>query len=219
VGATVTAIDPDGVICGAVRIAVEGQYGLLPCYGDDPTTAEDDGAEAGDSIVLVVEGRTLGRGTWTAHGERQQVILGDMGGLFELYLSLIVKTVGQQGSNTGSEGGAAGDEAATTPRHTPYPTPTLEPLPTVAASPLPTAVGTLPASPLTTPTPLPVEGPTPATEPTVEETPVVTVTTTPTVGATPVFTVTTTATAEDAPPSTDWQRQSQPTGRERRMGE
>jgi subtilisin-like proprotein convertase family protein len=203
VGTTVTAIDPDGVTCGAMTVAVEGQYGLLPCYGDDPTTPEDEGAQAGDAIVLVIERQIVGRGTWTSHGERQRVILGSVEpGPIELYLPLIVKAAWQQGSAVGPGGGAAGDEATSTPPDTPCPTPTVAPLPTVAVSPVPTVTATLPASPLTTPTPLPVEGPTPGTEPTVGETPAFTVTTTPTVGETPVFTVTTTATA-DTPPSTD----------------
>ena len=75
-GTTVKAIDPDGVVCGATVIHTEGQYGLLACYGNDPTTAEDEGAQAGDVIRLVVDGQTLGTGTWTAHGGRQWVPLG-----------------------------------------------------------------------------------------------------------------------------------------------
>ncbi len=74
-GTTVLALDPDGVICGAAQITMEGRYGLLACYGDDPTTPEDEGAEPGDVIQLVVDGEVLGHGTWTAHGERQRVPL------------------------------------------------------------------------------------------------------------------------------------------------
>jgi len=53
-----------------------GKYGLLACYGDDPTTAEDEGARPGAMIRLVVDGQTLATGVWTAHGDRQWVPLG-----------------------------------------------------------------------------------------------------------------------------------------------
>jgi hypothetical protein len=89
----VQALDPDGVTCGAFRVDVEGHYGLLPCYGDDPTTPEDEGAQAGDRIQLVVEGTVLGQGTWTSHGERQAVALGGVEpGAFSIYLPLVVKS-------------------------------------------------------------------------------------------------------------------------------
>jgi hypothetical protein len=87
-GATVQAIDPDGIVCGAVEITVEGLYGLLPCYGDDPTTPEDEGAQAGDVIQLVVDDKLLGQGLWTAHGERHWRSLGELG-LWQLYMPLI----------------------------------------------------------------------------------------------------------------------------------
>jgi hypothetical protein len=74
-GTTVLALDPDGVICGAAQITMEGRYGLLACYGDDLTTPADEGADPGDDIRLVVDGEVLGHGTWTAHGERQRVPL------------------------------------------------------------------------------------------------------------------------------------------------
>ena len=76
VGTTVLAMDPDGVVCGATVIAHEGQYGLLACYGDDPTTPEDEGAPPGDTIQFVADDQVLGMGTWTAHGDRQWRPLG-----------------------------------------------------------------------------------------------------------------------------------------------
>ncbi|MFQ5854316.1 MAG: hypothetical protein ACE5LU_01540 [Anaerolineae bacterium] len=76
VGTTVRAVDPAGVVCGAAVVAHEGRYGLLACYGDDPTTPEDEGAQAGDAIRLVVDGQEMGTGVWTAHGGRQWVPLG-----------------------------------------------------------------------------------------------------------------------------------------------
>jgi len=90
VGATVLALDPDGVVCGATMVTTEGQYGLLACYGDDPTTLEDEGAWPGDTIQLVVDGQVLGMGMWTARGDRQWRPLGKVD-LWQLYLPLVRK--------------------------------------------------------------------------------------------------------------------------------
>ncbi len=90
VGTTVLALDPDGVVCGATVVTTEGQYGLLACYGDDPTTPEDEGAQPGDTIQLVVDDQVLGMGMWTAHGDRQWRSLGKVD-LWQLYLPLIRK--------------------------------------------------------------------------------------------------------------------------------
>ncbi|MBC8422436.1 MAG: hypothetical protein H8E01_00235 [Chloroflexi bacterium] len=78
-GATVLALDPDGVVGGAAVVTHEGQYGLLACYGDDPTTPEDEGAQPGDTIQLVVDGQVLGMAVWTAHGDLWRVPLGPAG--------------------------------------------------------------------------------------------------------------------------------------------
>ena len=90
VGATVLALDPNGVVCGAVVVHTEGQYGLLACYGDDPTTSEDEGAQPGDTIQLVVDGQVLATGMWTAHGDRQWRPLGKVD-LWQVYLPVIFK--------------------------------------------------------------------------------------------------------------------------------
>jgi hypothetical protein len=76
VGTTVLAVDPNGVVCGATPVTQAGQYGLLACYGDDPMTPEDEGAQPGDTVRLIVDGQVLGTAVWTAHGERQWVALG-----------------------------------------------------------------------------------------------------------------------------------------------
>jgi len=86
-GVTVLAIDPDGVVCGAAQVRKAGQYGLLACYGDDPTTPEDEGAQPGDTIQLVVDGQVLAMGMWTAHGDRQWRPLGKA--LWQLCLPLV----------------------------------------------------------------------------------------------------------------------------------
>ncbi len=84
------ALDPDGVVCGATVITTEGQYGLLACYGDDPTTPEDEGAQPGDTIQLVVDGQVLGGGTWTERGDLLWRPLGKAD-LWQLYLPMIRK--------------------------------------------------------------------------------------------------------------------------------
>jgi len=90
VDTTVLALDPDGVVCGATVITTEGQYGLLACYGDDPTTPEDEGAQPGDTIQLVVDGQVLGGGTWTERGDLLWRPLGKAD-LWQLYLPMIRK--------------------------------------------------------------------------------------------------------------------------------
>jgi hypothetical protein len=91
VGTTVEALDPEGVVCGASEVTTEGQYGLLACYGDDPNTEVDEGAEPGDVIRLVVAGQVLGTGTWTSHGDRQWVPLGPVNE-WRLRLPLILRS-------------------------------------------------------------------------------------------------------------------------------
>ncbi|MGD8463961.1 MAG: hypothetical protein PVI09_08840 [Anaerolineae bacterium] len=80
---TVLAVDPQGVICGATTVWEPGQFGLLACYGDDPQTAADEGAQPGDVIQLFVssdgaqpDGQFIGTGVWTGHGNRWQVTEG-----------------------------------------------------------------------------------------------------------------------------------------------
>ena len=90
VGTRVLALDPDDVVCGATVITHGGRYGLLACYGDDPTTTEDEGAMPGDTIRLMVDGQTLGTGTWTAHADRQWSPLGSAP-QWQVWLPLIRK--------------------------------------------------------------------------------------------------------------------------------
>ena len=89
VGTMVYAIDPDGVTCGATVITTEGQYGLLACYGDDPTTPEDEGARPGDIIQLVVDGQTLNRGMCTVQGDLHWVPLGPASHQWQVFLPLV----------------------------------------------------------------------------------------------------------------------------------
>ena len=75
VDAVIVAFDPQGVQCGEFTVVEEGKYGFLPCYRDDDTTPEDDGADPGVSSAspstvcrLWHWGRTTPSGPATATG-------------------------------------------------------------------------------------------------------------------------------------------------------
>ena len=90
VGAVITAL-ADGAPCGAAPVVEAGRFGLLACYGDDPTTPARDGARPGDAITFLVDGAQVAgqalaldgapvpAGTalvWPGHGRRWQAALG-----------------------------------------------------------------------------------------------------------------------------------------------
>lgn len=56
VGAIVAVFDPQGVQCGCAEVDTEGHYGIMPCYGDDASTVDDEGAEEGDELTFTVNG-------------------------------------------------------------------------------------------------------------------------------------------------------------------
>jgi hypothetical protein len=54
-GSMIYAKDPDGIICGELKVRQTGFFELLPIYKDDPTTPNiDEGAQYGDSISLFI---------------------------------------------------------------------------------------------------------------------------------------------------------------------
>ena len=80
VGAVITARDPQNVVCGEFLVTVEGLYGLMPVYGDDPMTGVDEGAIPGDPITFYINGimaRVAGpdEPVWTEFGDLKQVDL------------------------------------------------------------------------------------------------------------------------------------------------
>lgn len=80
VGAVVRAYDPTGVLAGAFTVTTPGWYGLMPVYGDDPRSPEDEGARSGDAISFSINGLPaipVGPETavWTGSGTRRQVDL------------------------------------------------------------------------------------------------------------------------------------------------
>ncbi len=74
-GTVVQALDPDGVVCGKIVISTPGLYGLLPCYGDDPDTSQDEGARVGDNIRLMINNHLAGTGVWNGPRTRQEISL------------------------------------------------------------------------------------------------------------------------------------------------
>ncbi len=80
-GDVIAAFDPQGVQCGEFTVVEEGKYGLMPCYRDDDTTPEDDGADPGDVISFTINGLpAVASGPddpiWTSHGDWWEVDLG-----------------------------------------------------------------------------------------------------------------------------------------------
>jgi hypothetical protein len=56
VGANIAAYDALGVLCGEFTVHTAGEYGIMPCYGDDGSTATDEGASAGDVLRFSING-------------------------------------------------------------------------------------------------------------------------------------------------------------------
>jgi hypothetical protein len=62
VGDEIGVFDPDGVLCGASVVRIQGTYGFLHVYGDDATTLDvDEGASVGDALTLVAWDASEGR--------------------------------------------------------------------------------------------------------------------------------------------------------------
>ncbi len=79
-GTRVTVYDPQGVLCGEFVVTLPGRYGLMPVYGDDPLTEEDEGASAGDYLEFRLNGEEAslggpGDGIWASMGDLSQLEL------------------------------------------------------------------------------------------------------------------------------------------------
>jgi hypothetical protein len=80
VGAVITARDSQGVVCGEFVVTHVGRYGIMPVYGDDPSTEADEGAGPGDPLQFYVDGikaAVIGpdEPVWTAMGDLKQLEL------------------------------------------------------------------------------------------------------------------------------------------------
>ena len=60
VGTTIQVYDSSGVQCGAYTVKLEGTYGYMACYIDDPDTPTDEGITPGESVDFVVNGISAG---------------------------------------------------------------------------------------------------------------------------------------------------------------
>jgi hypothetical protein len=57
VGSVISALDPQGVECGRVTVTTPGQFPVLACLRDDPTTPDiDEGPEPGEPISFEIDG-------------------------------------------------------------------------------------------------------------------------------------------------------------------
>jgi hypothetical protein len=74
-GDVITAVDPDGVTCGAAYVDANGDY-LIHVYGDDKlvTPAIDEGAESGDAITFLLncECELTAANLWVNHGSFEE---------------------------------------------------------------------------------------------------------------------------------------------------
>ncbi len=104
-GDYVAVFDPQGVQCGEFTVTTTGYYGIMPCYGDDPNTVQDEGAVSGDRLHFTINGY--------AATSSPAVVIWNSGERWEVDLSV----------------------AAPTPTPTPSPTPTSTPTPTATPTP------------------------------------------------------------------------------------
>jgi len=63
-GDVVTAVETNGVTCGQFTVKKIGQYGFMHVYGDDPSSPKDEGAVAGQSIEIRVNGKKMTSVVW-----------------------------------------------------------------------------------------------------------------------------------------------------------
>jgi len=60
VGDVVEFFDQEGTLCGKWKVRDKSAYGLMPVYGDDPTTVDiDEGAREGEVLTIKVNGREV----------------------------------------------------------------------------------------------------------------------------------------------------------------
>jgi 2-keto-4-pentenoate hydratase/2-oxohepta-3-ene-1,7-dioic acid hydratase in catechol pathway len=80
-GDVVSAYTPAGVLCGQCTVREADTYGFLHVYGDDPRTAQVEGALRGQTITIKVNGETVkclgpDQPVWAGDGARVNTDLG-----------------------------------------------------------------------------------------------------------------------------------------------
>jgi len=209
-GAVIAAFDPNATQCGEFTVQFQGVYGVMPCYRDDGTTPEDEGANPGDVISFTINGipatpvpislnntpvaasTTI---TWTQHGDVWEV---------DLHVDA-TPTPTPTSTPTATETTTPTSTATHSP--TPTETPTETPTGTATNTPTPTSTETSTPSPTATASQTPTRTPTPTATSTgtatSTPTPTVTPTSTPTfTGTPPTSTVTPTASNTPTPTAT-----------------
>ncbi|KKP77767.1 MAG: hypothetical protein UR78_C0030G0015, partial [Candidatus Moranbacteria bacterium GW2011_GWF2_35_39] len=58
-GTVIEVLDSSGARCGSFTLKEPGFYGYLSCNGDDPSTAQDEGASPGEYLLFVVDGAVI----------------------------------------------------------------------------------------------------------------------------------------------------------------
>lgn len=58
-GKVIEVLDSSGARCGSFMLREPGFYGYLSCNGDDPGTAQDEGASPGEPLLFVVDGTAI----------------------------------------------------------------------------------------------------------------------------------------------------------------
>ncbi|MCX6033193.1 MAG: hypothetical protein NT169_28400 [Chloroflexi bacterium] len=189
VGAYIAVFDPQGVQCGEFTVTHAGTYGIVPCYGDDPTTPLDEGAVYGDVLHFTINGQAAQTEAISVNGApvapNTVVTWSPVQGLWQVNLHV-------------TAGDTATPTATTDATATPTPTTTASPTATPTATPTPTV--TLIATSTATLTPTVTRTATSTATSTATVTPTRTPTTTPTATLTP--TVTRTATPTQTPSAT-----------------
>ena len=119
VGDVLRAYDPTGVLAGEFVIPAgnypAGWYGLMPVYGDDLMTSQDEGAKPGDYITFTVNGhQTVPMGPdaplWVEAGSLAHVELRacTLAGDFDCSCQVTVADVMQQAQSVGVLRGQTG---------------------------------------------------------------------------------------------------------------
>jgi hypothetical protein len=87
-GTVVSIADQNGVICGTTVVRLEGKYGFLHAYADEPLTQVDEGASPGEGLTLLVNGQRAVGAPGITWQDGQTVVRAD------LRLSLAPTSVG-----------------------------------------------------------------------------------------------------------------------------
>lgn len=58
-GTIISVYDQDGTLCGQTEVRENGEYGLLSCAGDDPSTDIDEGASDNEGLSFYVYDRKI----------------------------------------------------------------------------------------------------------------------------------------------------------------